>query len=112
MLTLMLRRAAKVAEVPHGQDKPAFDLLIVLNVPEKVQRRVSTGASAASQDLRSIPTGKLDGLFGSPDLGVPAGPLAPHCTPHCTRHFPLCSRVCSSRRRRAPGSSKPPLSVS
>lgn len=30
----MLRSAAKVAEVPHDQDKPAFDLLVVLNVPE------------------------------------------------------------------------------
>lgn len=41
---------------PHKTGaKPAFDLLIVLNVPEvlrvQVQRRVSTGASVASQDL-------------------------------------------------------------
>lgn len=48
----MLRSAAKVAEAPgnpHGRDQPAFDLLP--EVPEKVQRRASAGASVASQDL-------------------------------------------------------------
>lgn len=51
----MLRSAARVVEAPENQDKPAFDLLIVLNVPEvlteQVQRRVSTGASVASRGL-------------------------------------------------------------